>query len=75
MSIVYLTSELAEKTQYNQIKDAYDWNELSVVAYDNVWCFEGKVSNEVRELVKEEMIELFPQYIYIYNSPYRKETL
>ena len=84
MNIKYLTADLAEKTQYSRIRDAYDHNELSVVLYDSVWdsegehgiwCFEGKVTGEVRELVKKEMAELFPQYTYIYYSPYRKEQI
>lgn len=71
----YISAELAERTQYDEIRDAYDSNDLSVIVYDGVWCFEGVVDGRVRELVKEEMERLYPQYTYIYYLPYRKERV
>lgn len=70
---VYITKDLAEKTECDQIKEAYDSNDLSVGVYDGVWFFEGLVSGELRQLVKNEMERLYPDYVYIYHTPYRRK--
>ena len=61
----YLTQELAEKTTYKSIKNAYENNEVSIVLYDNVWWFEGgETTKRTYDLILKEMKRLYPQYKY-----------
>lgn len=63
----YVTSELAEKTKYKSIYNAYQKNDLSVVVYDrSAWFLEGgNISDRLFKVVYKEMQRLFPQYTYI----------
>ena len=73
MAVEYLTAELAENTKYEEIQEAYDTNDLTVVVDDGVWYFEGIVDCNIRTLVKKEMSRLYPQYIYIHYLPYHRK--
>lgn len=64
----YLTDELAERTKFNEIKDAYESNDLSIVVHNGVWYIEGSVNPRLKRLVIGEMERLYPQYRYLYEG-------
>ena len=63
----YLEKELAERTKYPSIEDAYQRNNLGIVLDGDVWWMTGHVSDRIYDLVLKEMKRLYPQYTYLYD--------
>lgn len=66
--IKYITSELANKTKYKSIYNAYQTNDLSIVISDKFWYFEKCSTKKVANCVKKEMERLFPEYVYLFGN-------
>ena len=64
----YITSELADKTKFKTISNAYQTNDLSIVIRDKVWYFEKCSTKKVEDCVKKEMGRLFPEYEYLFGN-------
>lgn len=59
----YITTELASKTKYKSIKNAYDRRDLTVIVRGSFWYAEG-CTEKLLITVKKEMKRLFPNLIY-----------
>ncbi len=67
-SFCYISKEIAERTKYKSIYNAYNKNELSVIVFDGiVWAIEGYINNNVYRVLRKEMKRLFPQLKYLYE--------
>lgn len=65
----YITYELAAKTSYKSIKNAYDRNNISIIVRGSFWYFEGLgVSDKIFNLVKKEMRKHFPHLKYCFEE-------
>ena len=81
----YITDEIASKTNSQEIKDAIDKNNLSVLVRDNTWYTE-KCPNGLGKALKDEMKRLYPDLKHMYGEsksvkesvdeePYTKEQI
>lgn len=81
----YITDEIASKTTSQEIKDAIDKNNLSVLVRDNTWYTE-KCPNGLGKTLKDEMKKLYPDLKHMYGEsksvkesvdeePYTKEQI
>lgn len=64
-STEYLEAELADKTKYKLLKDAYDRNNLTIVKHGNSFYFEHTPSKKVADLAIKEVKRLYPELTYI----------
>lgn len=63
----YITDEIASKTNSQEIKDAIDKNNLSVLVRDNTWYTE-KCPNGLGKALKDEMKKLYPDLKHMYGE-------
>lgn len=63
----YIDREVAEKTNSQKIKDAYDQNELSILVRGDVWYTERCPKGLAKEL-KAEMKRLYPDLKHLYGE-------
>ena len=63
----YIDREVAEKTNNQKIKDAYDRNELSILVRGDVWYTERCPKGLAKEL-KAEMKRLYPDLRHLYGE-------
>ena len=63
----YMTSELAAKTKYKSIINAYERNDLSIIVRGSMWYTEG-MPERISRTVHREMKRLFPQYTYLFSD-------
>lgn len=64
-STEYLESELADKTKYKLIKDAYNENNLTIVKHGDSFYFERTPSKKVANLAIKEIKRIYPELTYI----------
>ncbi|MBP5433691.1 hypothetical protein [Ruminococcus sp.] len=64
-STEYLESELADKTKYKLIKDAYNENNLTIVKHGDSFYFERTPSEKVANLAIKEIKRIYPELTYI----------
>ena len=67
--VEYLEDELAEKSQYPSIENAYQRNELTICKFKNrdVYYIE-RCPNRIYKLVRKEMGKYYPELTYLYNE-------
>ena len=70
----YITDEIASKTNSQEIKDAIDKNNLSVLVRDNTWYTE-KCPNGLGKALKDEMKRLYPDLKHMYGESKLDESL
>lgn len=63
----YITREIAARTKYKSIKDAYDRNNLSVIIRGSFWYAESCTQKVFKTLYKE-MKRLYPMYTYLFEE-------
>ena len=63
----YITAELAQRTKYKSIQNAYDRNQLSVIVRGSFWYVEG-CTERVFATVKKEMKRLYPLLTFLYEN-------
>lgn len=64
----YITKDLVDKTNDPVLFDAYDRNQLSIVAKDHGWWFEGPIkSSKVARIAKQAMKKFYPDLTYLYD--------
>ena len=67
--INYITQELATKTPYKSIKNAYDRNDISIIVRGSFWYFEVcKVTDKTFDLIKREMRKHFPDLKFYFEE-------
>ena len=63
----YITHDIAARTKYKSIKDAYNRNNLSVIIRGSFWYVESCTQKVFKTLYKE-MKRLYPMYTYLFEE-------
>lgn len=68
--VEYLTAEIAKRTKYKSIKDAYERNVISVIKNGGIFYLESSgCPDKTYRLTIKESKRLFPYLTYLYDLP------
>lgn len=74
--VEYLEDELADKSQYPSIEDAYQRNELTICKFkDRDVYYIQSCPNRIYKLVRREMKKYYPELNYLYDESLSEDTV
>lgn len=74
--VEYLEDELADKSQYPSIEDAYQRNELTICKFkDRDVYYIQSCPNRIYKLVRREMKKYYPELTYLYDESLNEDTI
>lgn len=62
----YITSDFAKNSTYSSVKNAYDRNDLSIIANGYFWYTEN-CPTRIQNTVYREMKRLYPHLTYLWD--------
>lgn len=69
----YMEADLARKTKYKSVENAYQRNLFSVIRRGSIFYIEGSgCSNRTYNLILKEMKRLYPELTYLHDPDIRR---